>query len=162
MKKVVYLLVAVIIGCQSPKKDIDFSFFTWNIRETYYLKMNNSDTLYYINTYPYEEQNYYSILNAEEKETIINILDSITFPNNETSFQSMVEDGKTYAFYLKRDQEEKKLKIHGRTGPKQFWLLGQKLEEIKNKQKFKPIKKTFQFKEIDSLVIAPPMPPVIN
>lgn len=98
MRTFTFVLVIFLSGCQSKKKDTNFTFFKWNIRETYYLKFNSSDTLYYINTYPFEEQTSFTILSTEEKNKIEMILDTITFPKNDTFVNNLIEDGETYAF----------------------------------------------------------------
>src|SRR4051812_13137209 len=100
IKKYILFFFLIVIGCQSPKKNHNFTFFKWNIHESYYLKFNSSDTLYFINTYPLEEQTSFTILNEEEREKIQTTLDSISFPK-EKEFVSSVDDGETFAFELK-------------------------------------------------------------
>jgi hypothetical protein len=147
----IFLLV-LLAGCQSPKKKCDFTFFKWNIHESYYLKFNSSDTLYFINTYPLEEQTSFTILNTEEKEKIQDILDTLSFPK-EKEFSSLVDDGETYAFNLKKNKQSQQLKIHGEMGPKQFWQFGQLLEAIKSQHSFIKINKKFDLTEINKMVI---------
>lgn len=102
MRISIVVLVLILAGCKSPKKDYDFTFFKWNIHESYYLKFNSSDTLYYIDVYGYnKEESFFTILNKEEKEKMQNILDTITFPKEESFENSKVEDGETNAFVLK-------------------------------------------------------------
>ena len=149
------LLLTVLLSCQSPKKNHDFTFFKWNIHQSYYLKFNSSDTLYFINTYPLEEQTSFSILNEEEKERIQSTLDTISFPK-ETEFESSVEDGETFAFELKSKNQSKQLKIHGHQGPKQFWLFGKSLEAIKNQHTFTKTNKKFDLKEFNKMILSPP------
>lgn len=155
------LLVAFVVffaGCQSPKNKHDFVFFKWNIHESYYLKFNSSDTLYYINTYPFEEQNYFTILSIEEKETLQNILDSISFPKQKEFLNREIEDGESYAFYLKPNI----LKIHGEKGPNQFWIFGKLLEEIKKQHKFSKTNKKIDLSEINKILFVPIPSPIIN
>ena len=94
-------LFFVFIGCNSPKKDFDFTFFKWNIHESYYLKFNSSDTLYCVDSYGFKEETSFAILNKDEKERIQNILDTITFPKNQTFEDKGIDDGETNAFVLK-------------------------------------------------------------
>jgi hypothetical protein len=151
MRNLALIFILVFAGCQS-RKDTDFTFYKWNMRESYYLKFNSSDTLYFINSF--EEKNSYTILKSDEKEKIQNILDSISFPKNKTTFDSDVNDGETYAFILKNNKNSKKVKIHTFAGPEQFWAFGSLLEEIKNKHKFIQTKKKFDLREMDSMVIS--------
>lgn len=152
MRNLALILTLVFIGCQS-RKDSDFTFYKWSIHDSYYLKFNSTDTLYYINTYPFEEKTSYTILKSDEKEKIQNVLDSISFPKEKTSFSRSVDDGVTYAFNLKQNNQSNKLKIHADAGPSQFWIFGKSLEEIKNNHRFIEIKKVFNLSEIDSMVI---------
>jgi hypothetical protein len=161
MRTFALIVIIVLSGCQSPKKDTDFTFFKWNIRETYYLKFNSSDTLYYIGTYPFEEQTSFTILSDEEKNEIENILDTITFPKNDTFENNSIEDGETYAFVLKNKKQSENLKIHGHSGPNQFWLFGKSLEEIKCRHKFTKINREFDLSEVSKMYQVPP-PPIIG
>lgn len=142
----------ILVGCKSPKKDFDFTFFKWNIHESYYLKFNSSDTLYYINVYGFKEETYFTILKNEEKERIHNILDTITFPKK-NSYESLVDDGETNAFVLKNNNQLKKLKIHGHNGPILFRLFGKSLDRIKIDHDFAKTDKKIDLREINKMVI---------
>jgi hypothetical protein len=161
MRILAIILIIVFSGCQSPKKECDFTFFKWNIHESYYLKFNSSYTLYYINAYPLEEQTSFTILSNEEKEKIQNTLDSITFPKDEEYVNSSIEDGETYAFILKNSKQSKKLMIHEYNGLHQFLLFGKSLEEIKNLHKFTQTNKKIELSEVNKMFRVPP-PPIIN
>ena len=161
MRILAIILIIAFSGCQSPKKKFDFTFYKGNIHESFYLKFNSSDTLYYINAYAYEEQTFFTILSSEEKEKIQNILDTITFPKDEEFVNSLIEDGETNAFNLKDDKESKKLMIHGQKGPNQFWSFGESLVKIKNLHEFTRTNKKFDFRVFNKILNAPP-PPIIN
>ena len=160
IRKYFLFLFLIIVGCQSPKKNHDFTFFKWNIHQSYYLKFNSSDTLYFINTYPLEEQTSFTILNEEEKDRIQSTLDTISFPK-ETEFVSSVEDGETFAFELKSKNQSKQLKIHGHQGPNQFWIFGKSLERIKGQHIFIKINKKFDLSEFNKMILSPAPPPII-
>lgn len=157
MKIYLYSLFLLIFlaGCESSKKNYDFTFFKWNIHESYYLKFNSSDTLYYIKTHLFEEQTSYTILNKHEKERIQNTLENLSFPK-EKEFSSSVEDGQLNAFYLKKDKQYQQLLVHGHQGPNQFRLFGKTLETIKNQHSFTKINKKFDLTKIKKMV-APPI-----
>ncbi|KQX11517.1 hypothetical protein ASC72_20700 [Flavobacterium sp. Root420] len=161
IKKYILFFFLIVIGCQPPKKNHDFTFFKWNIHESYYLKFNSSDTLYFINTYPLEEQTSFTILNEEEKEKIQSTLDIISFPK-EKEFASSVDDGETFAFELKGKKQSKQLKIHGHQGPNQFWLFGKSLETIKDQHTFIKINKKFDLSEFNKMILSPPPPIICN
>lgn len=160
IRKYFFFLFLIIIGCQSSKKKHDFTFFKWNIHQSYYLKFNSSDTLYFINTYPLEEQTSFTILNEEEKDKIQSSLDMLSFPK-EKEFISSIDDGETFAFFLKSKNQSKQLKIHGHQGPNQFWLFGKSLETIKNQHSFIKINKKFDFKDFNKMILSPAPPPII-
>lgn len=114
----------ILVGCKSRKKDYDFTFFKWNIHESYYLKFNSSDTLYCVDAYGFnEEEIFFTILNKEEKERIQNILDTISFPKKESFENSKVEDGETNAFLLRNGSQFRKLKIHSYNGIKSIFVI---------------------------------------
>ncbi|MCI9844080.1 hypothetical protein [Flavobacterium pectinovorum] len=158
MRIFIIIGLLLLLGCESPKKKYDFTFFKWNIRESYYLKFNSSDTLYYVDVYGYKEETSFAILNKDEKERIENILDTITFLKEEVFDNNMIEDGQTYAFLLKNDKQSRKLKIHGRNGPTQFWMFGESLEKIKDNHTFIKMNKKINLREINKMVIMP-LPP---
>lgn len=155
------ILIIAFSACQSPKKEHDFTFYKWNIHESYYLKFNSSDTLYYINTYPLEEQISFTILSSEEKEKIQNTLDTVTFPKDEEFANHSGEDGETYAFILKNGKQSRKLMIHEYNGLHQFLLFGKSLDEIKNSHKFTQTNKKIELSDVDKMFRVPP-PPIIN
>jgi len=151
MRICIVALFLILVGCKSPKKDYDFTFFKWNIHESYYLKFNSSDTLYYVDVYAFKEETSFAILSKEEKERIQNTLDTITFPKNE-AFAGGGDDGETNAFVLKGDGRSGKLKIH-EAGPRQFWLFGKALEKTKLNHQFIKINKKVDLKEINDMVL---------
>ena len=161
MRILAIILLIAFSGCQSPKKEYDFTFYKGNIKESYYLKFSSSDTLYYINNFAYKEQTFFTILTSEEKEKIQNILDTITFPKDEKFTNSLIEDGETNAFNLKDNKQSKNLTIHGNKGPNQFWSFGESLVKIKNLHKFTRTNKTFDLSVFNKILSAPP-PPIIN
>lgn len=148
-------IIISLTGCKSPKTNYDLTFFKWNIHESYYLKFNSSDTLYFINTYPLEEQTSFTILNEEEKEKIQTIIDTLTFPRQKEYMNRSIDDGETFAFELKSIKQSKQLKIHGHQGPNQFWLFGKSLETIKSQHTFIKTNKSFDLTDFNKMIISP-------
>lgn len=157
MRILLVIVVLVLIGCNSPSKKYDFTFFKWSIHESYYLKLNSSDTLYYIDVYGFKKEICFVVLNKEEKERVDHVLDTISF-SKEQVFDSSVDDGVTNAFIIKIDKQSRKLKGHGRNGPKQFWFFGKLLEQIKNSHEFTRTNKKVDLNEINKMVLMP-VPP---
>lgn len=155
------IIFFVFISCESHRKEFDFTFYKFNIRESFYLKYNSSDTLYCINNYPAEEKTFYTILTKAEKEKIEIILDTITFPKQEEFRNRFIDCGQTFAFSLKNGLDLKKLQIHGGSGPNNFWLFGKYLETFKNQHIFNEIDKKIDLNESDKMFFVPP-PPMIE
>jgi len=149
---IIIVLILILSGCKSPKKKYDFTFFKWNIHESYYLKFNSSDTLYYVDVYGYKEETSFTILRKDEKERIQIVLDTITFPKEETFENNLIEDGQTNAFVLKNEKQSKKLKMHS-NGPDQFWRFGKSLDVIKNNHVFIKTNKKIDLSEINKMVL---------
>ncbi|EJG01700.1 hypothetical protein FF52_09127 [Flavobacterium sp. F52] len=154
MRICIIVLMLILVGCKSPKKDYDFTFFKRNIHEAYYLKFNSSDTLYCVDASRIKLETSFAILNKEQKERIQNVLDTITFPKNDTFEDIVFNDGETNAFVLKNGKESKKLKIYGISGPKQFWHFGETLDRIKLNLQFFKINKKINLREINKMVIS--------
>lgn len=117
MRICIIVLILILIGCKSPKKEYDFTFYKGNIHESYFLNFNSSDTLYFTDVYGYDkEETSFTILSKEEKEKIDAILDTITFPKMDSFGNIRGEDGDVSAFVLKNENQVNSLRIHGR-GP---------------------------------------------
>lgn len=155
------IIIFVFISCESHKKEFDFTFYKFNIRESFYLKYNSSDTLYYINIYPSEEKTSYTILTKAEKEKIEIILDTITFPKQKEFRNRFIDCGQTFAFYLRKGDDFKKLQIHGGSGPSIFWLFGKSLEDIKKQHIFTKMNKKIHLNKIEKMFEVP-TPPIIE
>lgn len=154
MRICIVALLLILVGCKSPKKDYNFTFFKRNIYETYYLKFNSSDTLYCVRNHGIKEETSFAILNKDQKERIEAILDTISFPKQEAFENIIFDDGETNAFVLKNSKESKKLKIHGVSGPKQFWRFGETLDKIKLNLQFSKTNKKINLREINKMVIS--------
>lgn len=154
MRICIIVLVLILIGCKSPKKEYDFTFYKGNIHESYFLNFNSSDTLYFTDVYGYDkEETSFTILSKEEKEKIDAILDTITFSKMDSFQNNKIEDGTTNAFVLRKGKQTRKLKIHGGKGPSAFWIFGKTLEKIKLNHKFNKTNKKIDLKEINEMVL---------
>lgn len=155
MRICIIVLALILAGCEkTPKKNHDFTFYKWGLHESYYLKFNSSDTLYYVDAYAVKEEASFAILNRDQKERIQAILDTITFPKRETFEDNDVDDGVTYAFVLQDKKMLEKIKIHGNAGPKRFWYFGEVLEKIKLNLQFSKTNKKIDLKQINKMAIS--------
>ena len=130
------------------------TFFKWNIHEDYFLKVNSSDTIYLVFENPIRNETMFAIIENEDKQKLEDLVTNISFPKQK-DFSNNVDDGLTYAFVYKTQHHNKKLSIHAKAGPKEFWKLGSYLENLKSKYKFKSINKKVNLKEIKELIMIP-------
>lgn len=162
MRICIIVLVLILIGCKSPKKEYDFTFYKGNIHESYFLNFNSSDTLYFTDVYGYDkEETSFTILSKEEKEKIDAILDTITFSKMDSFQNNKIEDGTTNAFVLRKGKLTRKLKIHGGKGPSAFFIFGKSLEQMKSTHEFIKINKKIDLRVVEKILLIPP-PPIID
>ena len=162
MRICIIVLILILIGCKSPKKEYDFNFYKGNIHESYFLNFNSSDTLYFTDVYGYDkDETSFTILSKEEKEKIENILDTITFPKIDSFQNNKIEDGTTNAFVLRQGKQTRKFKIHGGKGPSAFWIFGKSLEQMKSTHEFIKINKKIDLRVVEKILLIPP-PPIID
>jgi hypothetical protein len=154
MNKIKFLLIFLLLGCQTKKENYELTFFRWSIHEDYYLKINSSDTIYFIVDNPIEKQTKFIVIEKDEKIKLENLISHLSFPKEE-HFSTNVEDGLSYAFVYIDKNKRDKLLIHDYAGPKQFWELGKYLEDIKNKSKFTSINRKIDLKKIQKLIFIP-------
>jgi len=156
MRICIIVLILILIGCKSPKKEYDFTFYKGNIHESYFLNFNSSDTLYFTDVYGYDkEETSFTILSKEEKEKIDAILDTITFPKIDSFQNNKIEDGTTNAFVLRKGKQTRKLKIHGGKGPSAFWIFGKSLEQMKSTHEFIKINKKIDLRVVEKILLIP-------
>lgn len=156
MRICIIVLILILIGCKSPKKEYDFTFYKGNIHESYFLNFNSSDTLYFTDVYGYDkEETSFTILSKEEKEKIDAILDTITFPKIDSFQNNKIEDGTTDAFVLRKGKQTRKLKIHGGKGPSAFWIFGKSLEQMKSTHEFIKINKKIDLRVVEKILLIP-------
>lgn len=153
------LLIFIIFGCNSKSSDFSLTFYRWNIHEDYYLKLNNSDTLYYVIDNPIEKKTRFAVLLEDDKELLKEKIQRLNFPKTEM-FSSQVDDGLSYNFIYESGNKISRLSNHGNSGPKEFWEFGKLLESLKAKYHFQEIKKKVDLKEMNNFIFVPM--PVIN
>ena len=136
------------------------TMFKSNIRECYYLKISHSDTLFLINKYPFEEGQFYTILNKKVKEDLHKILDTINFKSQKTILTSDTEDGETYALALKSNFESFYINLPYQHDFKHLLKFAQHLDTIKKQSNFQTYKGKIHFDEMKNILAAPPPPKI--
>lgn len=161
IKFLAIIFALFLVGCQQKKEKFELTFFRWSIHEDYFLKINSSDTIYFVIDNPIENQTKYAVIGKEEKDKIENYISHLSFPKDEY-YSNNVEDGLSYLFFYKDKFRQNKILIHAHAGPKEFWEFGKYLESIKNNAKFISTNKKVILKDIQNFMLlkAPPPPKV--
>ena len=153
------VLLTILSSCESKTEKFEFTFYKWNIREDYFLKINTSDTLYLIIDNPIEKVTKFTLLKKSEKEEINKIILNLKFPKTE-HFSSSVDDGVTYAFAVNSNARLEKVSIHNNSGPAEFWTAGKYLENLKRNHNFETTSRIINLKDIKSVFFLPPPPKI--
>jgi hypothetical protein len=156
MRKLILVttLLLSLNGCKE-KKESCFSNFTYskgNIKISYHLKFNSSDTVYYENTYFYGTKkglNYF-LLEKNEKKILDSLVCKFKFPKDSLLLNDRVNDGTTLAFSI----DNKRLMLH-ETGPKEFWKFEEWMDNVQLYKKLTPIKRKIKFADFRTMFTLP-------
>lgn len=163
MKKlvsIITIITLVLISCDK-KKEICYTEFTYskgNIKTSYKLKFNSSDTVYYLDRYPYGgKELHYFILERNEKKILDSLICGFNFPINDSVISNNgIEDGTTIAFSI----NNRRLMLHGNKGPKEFWEFEEWTNNLQSHKQLKPIERKINFDDFDKMFPVPP--PIVN
>ena len=166
MKNVFFIIVLIsFFGCkkEEAKSFENFTFFTGNIHTFYYLKFNQSDTVYYLEGFPYEKKIVkYSLMTKLQKQKFNKFIEELEYPKKDSVFSNKyVDDGTTFAFSIENNDKTKRILIHENSGPKKFWKLGEWINKLKEKSTFKTTQNKVKFDNFDKIIAVPP-PPIVG
>ena len=121
MQKLILLILLILSVSCDKKTESCFSNFTYsngNIKTRYRLHFNSSDTVYYLDYYPYGKKGlHYFLLEKSEQEILKNLICKFNFPvKDSVILNNKIEDGTKIAFAI----NNKRLMLHGNEGPKEF------------------------------------------
>jgi hypothetical protein len=161
MKKLVSIIILVLFcSCEKEKKSCykNFTYSKGNIKTSYRLKFNSSDTVYYLDYYPFGKKGlHYFVLEQNEKKILDSLICEFKFPIKDSVISNnQIEDGTTIAFSI----DNKRLMLHGGKGPKEFWKFEEWMDNLQKYKQLKPIDKKIKFDEFDKMFPVPP--PIIN
>ena len=143
MKKIFIITLTILLYSCSEKGTKCFENFTYiqsNLKSSYILKINSSDTVYYLNRYSNElneNELKYMLLVKSEKEKLSGFICKLKFPINDSLFlNDKITDGTTLNFSI----DNKRLLLHGGEGPKDFWRFAKWIDNLITSKQLKTIK----------------------
>lgn len=162
MKKLVTIIILVLFCSCEKKKESCFKNFTYskgNIRTSYRLRFNSSDTVYYLNYYPFEKTGlHYFILEQNERKKLDSLICDFKFPIKDSLLlNDDIHDGTTIAFSI----DKKRLMLHGNKGLEVFWYFEKWMDYLQTQKQLKPINRKIKFDDFDTMLPRVP-PPIIN
>ena len=157
MKKLASIIFLVLLCSCKKEKESCYTNFTYskgNIKMYYRLKFNSSDTVYYLDDYPWGKKGlYYFVLEDNEKKILDSLVCAFKFPIKDSIFlNDRINDGTTIAFSI----DNKRLMLHGHEGPKEFWKFEDWINYLQNNKQLQPIKRKIKFDKFDKMLPIPP------
>jgi hypothetical protein len=165
MKKIFIITLMILLFSCSEKETKCFENFTYiqsNLKSSYILKINSSDTVYYLNRYSNElneNDMKYMLLVKSEKEKLSGLICELKFPINDSLFlNDKITDGTTLNFSI----DNKRLLLHGGKGPKEFWKFAKWIDNLITSKQLKSIKnRAIKFDKMVEIPIRK-VPPIIK
>lgn len=166
MKKLFIITIIILAYSCSEKETKCFENFTYiqsNLKSSYILKINSSDTVYYLNRNSNElneNDMKYMLLVKSEKEKLNGLLCKLKFPINDSFFlNDEITDGTTLNFSI----DNKRLMLHGGEGPKEFWKFAKWMDNLITSKQMKAIKnRVIKFDKMLEIPIRKVPPPIIE
>jgi hypothetical protein len=136
----------------------NFTYSKGNIKTSYRLKFNSSDTVYYLDYYPFGQKGlHYFVLKKNEKKILDSLICEFKFPiRDSVLLNDRIMDGTTIAFSI----DNKRLMLHGHEGPKEFWEFEKWMDYLQSSKQLQPIKRKIKFDKFDKMLPVPP--PIIK
>lgn len=165
MKKL-FIIILVILSCSCTEKEKkcfeNFTYIQSNLRSSYLLKINSTDTVYYLNRYSYGLNDlHYFLLIKSEKEKLNDLVGKLKFPPKDSVYLNKnILDGTTINFSI----DNKRIMLHGAEGPKEFWEFAKWMDNLITFKKLKPIKRTKEAVQFDKMLelLIRTVPPIKN
>lgn len=156
MKKLVSLILLILLNSCEKKTESCFKNFTYsngNIKTSYQLQFNSSDTVYYLDYYPYRKKGlHYFLLERSEQEMLNSLICEFKFPVKDSIIlNNKIEDGTTIAFAI----NNKRLMLHGHEGPKGFWKFEKWINHLLLQKQLIPIERKVKFEKFDKMLFRP-------
>lgn len=165
MKRLISVIVLFIFfGCKKEEKnDFPFDSFIFSYAGENYdnsIKFTKSDTVFLQRRFPSPKENFYAIINNEEKIKLNKFLQTINFKKFDSIyFQERLQDGTSYLINISKNGKNQMIHIYGDNAPEELYNFIDSLGKFKPKLKFLPTKKIIDFGNLSS-ILPPPPPPI--
>ena len=155
MRASILILATLFLMCNCKKEKENcfssFTFFKGNIHESYYLKFNSSDTVYYYDRYPMGKKGiHYFLLKESASKELDSFVFGLKFPKDSVLDDFKGNDGTTLAFSI----DKKRLMLHS-SGPKEFWNFEKWVNHLQFYNTLKPINRKVKFDNFDKMLPTP-------
>lgn len=125
------------------------------------IKFTKSDTVYFSRIFPEPIQNFYAVLNLQQKRELNQLLGEVNFEKMDTIYaNSTIEDATTHLINISNKEKIKYIYLYAQDAPKELKIFIESLGEIKGKLKFIPSNKAIDFGNLKSIL--PPPPPSMH
>ena len=165
MRYLFFSFMVLFLSCQKERKfneeynNFVFSFSAEN--EDYSIKFTNSDTVYIEKRFPDPKEYFYFLINKNDLDSVYYWVNNIQFSKYNSSYNEHLVnglvDGIGFKFYLENSHLNSSVYIYGEIGPKEFYVLADKLIEIKERYKLSKTSKKVNFGDLKGILL--PIPP---
>ena len=159
-----YLIIIIIIftSCQHKEEKVfdDFIFSSAGLHYDYSMKFSNNDTVYFQKRFPEPIENYYSLIEKNDRIQLDRFINKLDFTKYDTIYaQENLMDGGSLLFNITKQKENNWLFIYGHKAPKEILTFATWLNGFKEKQKLNRSLKDIDFGNL-RYILPPPPPPL--
>lgn len=167
MKKGI-LLVAIVFtffGCKKEKVDefpFDSFIFSYSGENTdNSIKFTKSDTVFLQKRYPTPTENFFAILQGEEKIKLNKYLKTLNFKKFDSVYtQKNLYDAESYLINISINGKSKSIFIYGDRAPEELYNFVDSLGTFKKNLVFLPTNQIIEFGDLGPILPPPPPPPI--
>lgn len=160
----VLLVLVVVTGCEGNKKNDqiveNFVFSYSAMYSDYSMKFTKNDTVFLEKRFPKPTEHFYFIIKESEKQKILKLAEDINFDKYDTIYDqylvNRLVDGTSYKFYVEKGSKKDWVYIYGKNGPKEFYVLSDLLNSLKEKQNLRKTSKVINFGNLDFILLPEP------
>jgi len=167
MKKGI-LLVAIVFtlfGCKKEEVN-EFPFDSLivssaGLHHDNSFKFTSSDTVFLQRRFPGPTENFYALIQNDEKIKLNKYLQSLNFKKFKSEYsQEHLSDGVTYLIDVLNNGKSKSILIYGGIAPKELYNFVDSVGTFKKNLIFLPTKQIIDFGDLGSILPPPPPPPI--
>ncbi|MBF4517132.1 hypothetical protein IRZ71_12285 [Flavobacterium sp. ANB] len=168
MKKTIllFILVFALFGCKKdevnefPFNSLIFSYA--GLHHDNSVKFTNSDTVFLQRRFPEPTENFYAIIQNDEKIKLNKYLQSLNLKKFKSVYaQENLCDGESYLINVSNNGKNKLIFIYGHIAPEELYNFVDSLGTFKKNLKFSPTKQIINFGDL-TYILPPPPPPSLR